>query len=120
MELSSRNKKMKVFAAFFCALSFFCAEAWTPTMSFAPSTIKVQRAQIERQLKAKIEQQSSLRSEIPALRASIANLDYELLMMDLATKRSTDSPSDSSGSSNTKGTSRRKDVKEWFKGLFAK
>ena len=90
-------------------------------MSFAPSTIKVQRAQIERQLKAKIEQQSSLRSEIPALRASIANLDYELLMMDLATKRSIDSSSGSLGSSNiTKGMSRRKEVKAWFKGLFAK
>ena len=94
-----------------------------------PSTIKVQRGQIERQLKTNIAAAEALKSEIPALRAQIAQLDYDLVMADLEAKNSQPAPVKAAPASTTSTTSSasgeskgkaRKDVKKWFSNLFSK
>ncbi len=58
-------------------------EAWTSRlgmqMSFAPSTLKVQRAQKEKMLKTKIETAAQLKKEIPDLRAEVIPCKWILL-----------------------------------------
>mmetsp|Transcript_30935 Transcript_30935/g.62801 ORF Transcript_30935/g.62801 Transcript_30935/m.62801 type:complete len:117 (+) Transcript_30935:2-352(+) len=89
------------------------------SMSLAPSTVKVQRGQLERILKEKTSIQAALKNDIPALRAKIAELDYELVLSDLAAAKASikapEMPKKVEPATQSKGSS---DPFAFFKNLF--
>mmetsp|Transcript_52666 Transcript_52666/g.120026 ORF Transcript_52666/g.120026 Transcript_52666/m.120026 type:complete len:107 (+) Transcript_52666:58-378(+) len=55
--------------------------------AFSPSVLKVQRGQLEKQLKDKVALQKQLAGEVPALRKQVAGLDFEIMMSGLKAEK---------------------------------